>query len=72
MNLTRRHVLRLLGASAVAAPAAGLLVAAARERIDTAGRVAFTNRLQAPTHASTTSPSPMDARSPRSPPTEDC
>ncbi|MER5425344.1 multicopper oxidase family protein [Streptosporangium roseum] len=48
MNLTRRHVLRLLGASAVAVPAAGLLVAAARDRVDTVGRVAFTNRLQAP------------------------
>ncbi|MEV4250495.1 hypothetical protein AB0J63_44740 [Streptosporangium canum] len=39
MNLTRRHVLRLLGASAVAVPAAGLLVAAARDRVDTVGRV---------------------------------
>ncbi|ACZ87720.1 multicopper oxidase family protein [Streptosporangium roseum] len=48
MNLTRRHALRLLGASAVAVPAAGLLVAAVRDRVDTVGRVAFTNRLQAP------------------------
>ncbi|NUW39538.1 multicopper oxidase family protein [Nonomuraea rhodomycinica] len=48
MNLTRRHVLRLLGASAVAVPATGLLVAAGRDRVDTVGRVAFTNRLQAP------------------------
>ncbi|GAA4104688.1 multicopper oxidase family protein [Actinomadura miaoliensis] len=57
MNLTRRHALRLLGASAVAVPAAGLLVSATRGKVDTVGRVAFTNRVQAPPLA----PSRIDA-----------